>query len=312
MSPVTAAVRVYENLIFDSARWSKFTPRDDDVVVCTSYKAGTTWTQMICLLLVHQTPRLPAPLGEISPWLDMKLSGIDEVVGDFEAQHHRRVIKTHTPLDGIPYYDNVDYVVCARDPRDVFVSLQNHLANADMVKAIALIEAQGIKVDLPPPLPDDIDTRFALWMTQGTFPWERDGLPYWSHFHHTETYWAERRRDNIHFLHYADLKGDLGGQMRRLAGLLGIEVDEARWPALIKAATFEDMKANADRTAPDTHHGTWKSNSQFFHAGLNEQWRGELSAASLALYDKLSRAGYDPVMVDWLERGGQAGDPKAL
>jgi len=43
----------YRNLIFDSTRWDRFTPRDGDVVVCTSYKAGTTWTQMICGLLIH-------------------------------------------------------------------------------------------------------------------------------------------------------------------------------------------------------------------------------------------------------------------
>lgn len=145
-------------------------------------------------------------------------------------------------------------------------------------------------------------------MTQG----ERDGLPYWSHFHHCETFWAERARDNFCFLHYADLKADLEGQMRRLAKALGIDVPEDRWPELVKAATFDDMKANADRTAPDTQHGIWTSNSQFFNTGTNEQWRGALSPESLALYAEKSRAGYDPVMVDWLERGAAAGDPKRL
>jgi hypothetical protein len=313
MGAITDAARVYDNLIFDSRRWEQFDPRDGDVVVCTSYKAGTTWTQMVCLLLVHQAPKLPGTLGELSPWIDMKLEAMDQIAAKLEAQTHRRVVKTHTPLDGLPYHPNVTYLVCGRDPRDVFMSLQNHLANADMTQLIAMMEKQGIKVDPPPPLPDDIDARFALWMTQGTFPWERDGLPYWSHFHHTETFWAERKRPNIHFLHYADLKADLEGEMRRVARLLGIEVAEARWPALLRAATFEDMKANADRTAPDAHNHIWTSNSGFFHAGANEQWRGALSDQSLALYAAKSRDGYDPVMVDWLERGSRAvDDPRSL
>ena len=148
-------------------------------------------------------------------------------------------------------------------------------------------------------------------MTQGTFPWERDGLPYWSYFHHAETFWDRRAADNVQFLHYSDLKADLEGQMRRVAARLGVSVDEATWPALVKAATFDDMKANADRTVPNTHHGIWQSNSRFFNAGVNEQWRGALSLASLALYAERSRTGYDGAMVDWLERGTAAGDPKA-
>jgi aryl sulfotransferase len=148
--PKPSIEHLYKNLIFDSGRWSHFTPRDRDVVVCTSYKAGTTWTQMMCALLIHQAPELPAPLAEISPWLDMQLSPIQEVVANFEAQNGRRVIKTHTPLDGIPYFENVSYVYCARDPRDVFMSLQNHLANVDLERALGLIAAQGVEVGAPP------------------------------------------------------------------------------------------------------------------------------------------------------------------
>jgi aryl sulfotransferase len=309
---VRAPERHYQNMIFDSARWAEFTPRPGDVVVCTSYKAGTTWTQMICALLIHRTPALPAPLAELSPWLDMRLEPVSAVAAAYDAQPHRRVIKTHTPLDGLPYYDDVTYLVCGRDPRDVFMSMQNHLANGDFVRAAAMMAAQGLAVEPPPPLPDDLDERFALWMTVGTFPGERDGLPYWSHFRHAETFWARRAADNIHFLHYADLKTDLEGQMRRVADLLGVTVEADAWPGLVKAATFENMKANADHTAPDTNHQLWFSNSQFFHKGQNEQWRGALSAESLALYDQRSRDGYDGAMVDWLERGAAAGDPKGL
>ena len=134
----------YKSLIFDSERWSRFTPRDGDVVVCTCYKAGTTWTQMMCALLIHQSPELPSPLAELSPWLDMQLSPIDEVIANFESQTTRRVIKTHTPLDGFPYFDNVSYVYCTRDPRDIFMSMQNHVANLDYERAVGLMRAQGL------------------------------------------------------------------------------------------------------------------------------------------------------------------------
>ncbi len=302
----------YQNVVFDSSRWAGFRPRDDDVIVCTSYKAGTTWTQMICALLIHRSPDFPAPLGALAPWLDMRAAPIDSILAGFEAQTHRRLIKTHTALDGLPYFDNVTYLVCGRDPRDVFMSLQNHLANADAEQAMKLFVAGGADLSQPPPaLPDDINERFRIWLTQGTFEWEQDGLPFWSHFHHAKTFWRRRTTPNIHFLHYADLKADLAGEMRRVAGLLGIEIDEAAWPALVKAASFEDMKANADRTAPDAQHRMWRSNSQFFNKGENEQWRGVLSEDSLNLYEKTTRARYDPALLFWLEEGARmAGDPK--
>ena len=313
MHAVPTIEHVYKNIVFDSGRWARFTPRDGDVVVCTSYKAGTTWMQMICLLLIHQSPRLPAPLAELAPWLDMELSPIGEIVASLDAQRFRRVIKTHTPLDGLPYYPSVTYLFCGRDPRDVFMSLQNHLANADIEQLMKLMAAQGITPEAPPPLPDDLDERFRLWLTVGSFDWEEDGVPYWSHFHHAETFWAFRQLPNIHLLHYSDLKSDLAGQMRRVAHALGIDIDEAKWPELVKAATFEDMKANADRTAPDAHHGIWINNSQFFHKGENAQWRGALSDASLQLYDEVTRARYEPVLLSWLENGsGARGDPRAL
>ncbi len=84
----------------DSARWDDFAFRSGDIVVSTRSKHGTTWVQTILLLLIHQDPDLPAPLAELSPWLDHLIEPRDAVVARLEAQTHRRVIKTHTPLAG--------------------------------------------------------------------------------------------------------------------------------------------------------------------------------------------------------------------
>ena len=51
----------------DSGRWERFAFRQGDIVISTRSKSGTTWLQMICALLVFQTPDLPAPLPELSP-----------------------------------------------------------------------------------------------------------------------------------------------------------------------------------------------------------------------------------------------------
>ena len=83
---------------------------------------------MICALLVFQTTTFDEPLDLISPWLDMLTRERDDVVADLDAQTHRRFIKTHTPFDGLPYDQRVTYIGVGRDPRDVALSWDNHVA----------------------------------------------------------------------------------------------------------------------------------------------------------------------------------------
>jgi hypothetical protein len=55
------------NSSYDSARWDGFTHRRGDIIVVTPIKRGTTWTQMVWALLVHQSPELPEPLTRHAP-----------------------------------------------------------------------------------------------------------------------------------------------------------------------------------------------------------------------------------------------------
>lgn len=298
----------YVNAFMDSRRWAQFKPREGDIIICTPYKSGTTWTQMLCALLIFQTPKLPRRLADISPWLDMQMAPAAEVLSLFEAQQHRRIIKTHTPLDGLPYFENATYLFCGRDPRDVFISMQNHIKNQNLPYLFEKLRAQGINPPARPELPEDINERFKLWLTKGANPWEADGYPYWSVFSHASTFWKYRELSNLHFLHYADLKLDLLGQMKRLAELLKIDVPEELWDGLVGSASFASMKANADSTAPGTNHNAWKDNQEFFNKGENAQWRDLLSAEMLALYEKVRDERAPGEFGQWLENGFISGN----
>ena len=94
----------YRSLIQDNARWDGFEFRPSDIVISTPPKCGTTWTQMLCALLIFDGPEFPAPLSQLSPWLDQTIRPLDEVCAAYDAQQHRRFIKTHTPLDGLPLH----------------------------------------------------------------------------------------------------------------------------------------------------------------------------------------------------------------
>ena len=74
----------YQSSEEDSARWEGFPFRAGDIVISTRSKSGTTWMQMICALLVFQTPRPTARLAQLSPWLDWLVRPRGEVIAQLE------------------------------------------------------------------------------------------------------------------------------------------------------------------------------------------------------------------------------------
>src|SRR4029078_2635763 len=119
--------REYRNHHLDSTRWDRFVARDDDIIVTTAYKAGTTCTQRILAALVLGPLPLTTTLGAISPWIDARFVGpLEPILESLEMQRHRRFIKSHLAADGVRFFPQAKYIVVGRDTRDVFMSLFNH------------------------------------------------------------------------------------------------------------------------------------------------------------------------------------------
>lgn len=313
MSDTARELVRYANPIFDSSRWEGFELRPGDIIISTPAKCGTTWTQMIVALLIFQTPELPAPLSTLSPWLDMRTRARRDVVADFEAQRHRRFIKSHTPLPGLPLADGVTYICVGRDPRDVALSMRDHMDNIDFgVFLEACIEAARVDgVSLPElpegaPLPEvgDRDDRAAFWQ------WVLDDTPAATNggllgvLHHLQSFWDARTDGHdIVMLHYADLKRDLEGQMRALAVRLGIDVPEARWPALVHAASFDEMRRDPSATMPNSDTGFWRDQDAFFKKARSGEWRAILDdEEDRKRYDERVSALLTPDLSEWLHR----------
>jgi aryl sulfotransferase len=305
--------RIYRHHHLDSTRWDAVRPRPGDIVVSTSAKAGTTWMQRILSLLVFGTGPLPDVLSRVSPWIDCRYTDpLDTVVARIEAQPHRRFLKTHLPLDALPFDERARYVVVGRDSRDVFMSLWNHYrAYTDvMYEAVSAGDPPG---DPLPRCPDDLRWLWSQWTTRGSFDWEADGWPFWSHHYHAASWWRFRHLENVLLVHYNDLAADLDGEMRRVAAHVGIPVPDSdeEWAALVDAARFESMKADGARIlgpmdkfagGPDT----------FLYKGINGRWRAALTPDDLALYDAMA-ATLDPALRAWLEGGRRvAGDPRPV
>jgi aryl sulfotransferase len=295
----------YVNDEEDSARWAGFPYRDGDIVISTRSKTGTTWVQMICALLVFGDPPLPAPLAELSPWLDHLITPRDEVYALLAAQPHRRFIKTHTPLDGIPLDPRARYIVTGRHPLDTAVSLYHQGDNLDRARIAALTGAPAPTGPRRPrkPLHDwllaYIHGHAAPWVASRDPRDDLDSLPglIW----HLSDAWARREAPNVRLVHYDDLSADLEGQMRQIAAWLGLSVPGPAWPGLVRAASFEGMRGNADQLVPTA--GVFKSNEAFFRRGRPGAGREVLSEEELAGYHDRVAAMAPPGLIAWLHGG---------
>ena len=246
----------YRNLIGDSARWKGFPFRADDIIINTPPKSGTTWMQTLCAMLVFDSVEFDRPLTEISPSVEMQINNRAEVIASLEAQEHRRFIKSHTPLDGVPVAEGVTYVCVARDPRDVALSFQHHWANLDrdafMAARARAVGLSDLKELGPPPgpLPEDPLERFWLWAYADTGTFVGPALV--DVLHHVQTFWDRRHHPQVCLFHYSDLLADLPGQLRRLADALSIDATDERIEQFAAAATFSRMKERAEDLAPET------------------------------------------------------------
>ena len=287
----------------DSGRWQDFAFRDGDIVISTRSKSGTTWMQMICALLVFQTPDLPAPLASLSPWVDHAIIPLEEVLATLERQQHRRFVKTHTPLDGIPLDHRATYIVVARDPRDLYISLWHQGNNIDRATVRRLLGKPEPADEEPPPrtpLPEAIQR----WIDDDSSPLERmDGIR--GVFHHVNDAWTRRvtasQPPALLLVHYSDLLADLEGEMRALAAQLDIAVPEERWPALAEAATFASMRTRAGESAPGAG-GVLKDPQAFFRRGASGGWREVMTTEQVARYHRRAAELAPPNVVAWLHR----------
>ncbi len=293
----------YQNSVMDTDRWDAYQPRQDDIIITTSYKAGTTWMQAICAALVFQQPQPPKSQDELTPWLDANFAPIDEVIAQIDALENRRYIKTHCALDGCKYFEEVKYIFVGRDGRDVFASMWNHWNNMQPEFIHALNNAPDQKVPTLPLPGDSVQQAFDDWLNKSSFPWEPDGYPFWSHLHHAQTWWNFKHLPNIHFMHFSDMLKDIDGEMRKLSAYLDIPVNEDVWPSLLEGISFKQMKANADTMAPGSTQGLWKDNSRFFHKGTNQRWKNLISEEQSTNYEKLAAERLTPDLAHWLANG---------
>lgn len=320
----TPSCNVMINHHMDSRYWLDFKPRKGDVLVCTFGKTGTTWMQQIVATLLecsHTTSTITpaaattAPISSITagaalgvppdqynlhmtfPWVDMCPGADtqpDKAPPPFQRQNKmpmiealpgRRCLKTHLPADSVPYYPELKYVYVVRDLRDVALSLYNHLSSLTDVG----LQSLGPSFTPMPPTFEEF-----------YHPFIKDGSPLWPLYAHFQGYFDLRAKlPNLRLVHFADLKKDLEGQMRRLAAFLEIELPETLWPQAVEQCTFEYMKSHERFfEAPPA----MLKQGSFIHKG-NSRWREAYTPDMVREYEEAATANLTPACKHYVETG---------
>jgi aryl sulfotransferase len=279
----------------DSTIWDDFKFRDDDIIIGTYAKSGTTWTQqIIAQMMFGGDPDLE--VAEMSPWMDLRVPPKQVKLPEVEAQTHRRFLKTHLPVDALVFAPQAKYIYIARDGRDVVWSFYNHHTNASDFLYDALNNTPGLVGPEFEKPTDDIHEYWHDWMN-------RDGFPLWSFWENIRTWWEIRDLPNVMLIHFESLKQDMEGQMRNMAAFLDIEIDEDRWPQIAEYCSFDWMKANATKTVP-LGGEPWKGGAKtFINKGVNGRWRDTLTQADCDAYEARAVKELGAECAHWLATG---------
>ncbi len=288
-------VRELHSHHFDSTIWNDFRFRDDDIIISTYAKSGTTWVQQIVAQLLFAGAE-DLPVAEMSPWLDLRIPPKEVKLPAIEAQTHRRFLKTHLPVDALVFSPKAKYIYIGRDGRDVMWSFYNHHIRANELYYQAINDTPGLVGPPIGPPPASVRQYFLEWL-------DGDGYPWWSFWDHTKSWWKIRHLPNMLVMHFTELKTDLPGQIRRIASFLAIHVDESHWDAIVEHCGFDYMKRHATKSVP-LGGIFWDGGAQtFIHKGTNGRWRDTLTAEDCARYERMAIEQLGEACARWLATG---------
>ena len=287
--------RELQNFLMDSTRWNGFRFRDDDIVVATWSKSGTSWTQQIVAQMIFDGSDTVFGQAE-SPWIDFQLT--PDAPAQAEAQKRRRFMKTHLPIDALVFSPKAKYIYVGRDARDVAWSFHHHMTHmSGALEAFGEV-MQRTNIAPPPPIPADVREFYLGWLEFGA----EGEAAFWDN---VRGWWNARHLPNVLIVHYNNLKNDLPGQFMRIANFLDIEIDPAKLPRMLHHCGIEHMKERAANVEwlEKMFDGGGRT---FVHKGTNGRWKDVLTPAEIARCDEVAAKYLTPDCAHWLKTGEMA------
>lgn len=193
--------------------WQKgldYKPDPSDVYIVTPPKCGTTWMQQIVHGLRTRGSMDFDDISRVVPWINMAHDmGIDIYAPQVAAP---RAFKTHTPLNELP--QGGKYIVVLRNPYDALLSHYHFFENMFFEKG-------------------SIDIK--------TFAKEHY-IPGKDIVKHVLGLWDQRMNDNVIVFCFENMKTDLAGTIEKVAGFIGIPLDDELRQIVLKQSDIKFMQ----------------------------------------------------------------------
>jgi aryl sulfotransferase len=122
---------------------------------------------------------------------------------------------------------------------------------------------------------------------------------------HLASWWPNRHEPFVLLVHYADLIRDLGGEMRRIADFLDVELPRALWSEVVERCRFEAMRSQHEASAI-LNQAFPEGATAFFNLGTNGRWRAQLSETQLRRHEQLTAERLPEDAALWLDHGSLA------
>ena len=198
-------------------------------------------------------------------------------------QRHRRFIKTHTPLDGIPRHDSVTYI--CRDPS----SARRGPVGSRSRREHARRPRESPSGEARPASPTPTSScrrkgqRHPATTSDGSSTTTtsrrgavRTGWPTTASRSRPIGTLGRRQRPPVPLRRHVDV--DLDAEMRRVSDVLGIAIDEGRVAGLrSRRRRLDSMRSRAAIAAPNADAGMWRSPERFFEMGGTREWASHLT-----------------------------------
>jgi len=218
--------------------------RDGDVVISVPPKSGTTWTMNIVYQLLAGGTRDFSDVYAEVPWIEFVAhpgQSHQEILDRLDAMptNRRRAFKTHSAPPQVPFVKagsgrDVKYVVVFRDPEEAMVSFWPFLAKHSEEWA----DLWGMPHDaLKRP---DFASFYADVIASRGFHTH-------AFFGFLNAWWPLRGEPNVLFMHYANMKQDHEGSIRRIGEFVGVSHGEEEWSRILEYTSFPWMKQHEDR-----------------------------------------------------------------
>jgi hypothetical protein len=210
---------------------AEFGESDDDILVSTFSKSGTTWMQMILYQLTTAGDMDFDHLFDVSPWV--YYAALRKVATARTRQP--RIIKSHDRYARFTSGRRGRFIFVVRDGRDVCLSLFHHRHNFKRFDGT-------------------FDEHFNDFINGTEYNW----------FDHIRPWLANVNQLPITYIRYEDLKRDLTGTVVTIATACGITPSDKTLQRVMERCSFEHMKQHEARFSPRNEHFLGKPDTPYF------------------------------------------------